>query len=598
MARVPQASPGVSAVEIRPIAPAYQQTSGLLVDAIQSRGASQNIERAAQKIEGAGDMLAQEAVKQQMEDNEREAKKADIALSEKMRAIMFGDGTPENPGFYGLKGEAALAAYPKVREQMAEARKQIGGTLTNAKAREMFELSAAGRFDTEGRSMDRHNMQERIVANDTVSVTRIREANDGAIAGWNDPQRVAQQEAIIRGEIYSMGQRNGWSPEVINSRIQEEQSKMYYGMIKAALGHSALDAQKLYDQYKPAIDGSLRPAIEKELEAGTVLQETQINTDRIMGMKGLSDAAREAEAKAIKDPKVREDTLRAVRHEIDRRTAKALQGEALADKAALRSASLFVQQGGSFIDWQKANPTEAARVMGIVGATENLYRAERQVAEGSIYSRTTDGKTLDMIRKMETKDLSEIDLETYKPVLTKPEYDKALSLQTTAQHRMRSVQEDQSIYNSGHSALAKYAPTKIVNGVQKPDVDHPDYIAARNELDAYIKGFTDQGKKPSKADIDAEAARLMLPIQGDVAPNNPFQSSFKTIGGNAKFLTEEQRKVATVPIKKIPPDLLYGIRNRFVEAGIANPTNSQIENFAGALATKDRERAANILGGK
>ena len=38
-----------------------------------------------------------------------------------------------------------------------------------------------------------------------------------------------------------------------------------------------------------AIDGSLRPAIEKELETGTVLQETQINTDRIMAMKGTPE---------------------------------------------------------------------------------------------------------------------------------------------------------------------------------------------------------------------------------------------------------------------------------------------------------------------
>lgn len=590
MARVPQASPGVAAVDIRPVAPVYQQTSGLLVDAIQSRGAAQNIENAAQKVEGVGNVLANEAVKAQMEDNERSAKKADVALSEQMRAIMFGDGTPENPGFYGLKGEAALAAYPKVQAQMTEIRKKIGGDITNPKAREMFELSANSRFETEARAMGRFNQQERTVANDAISERRIREANDYAIAGWNNPEQVDKAHAILRGEVISRGQRNGEAPEVIASKLQEEQSKMYAGMINAALVYNPAEAQKLYDKYKPAIDGSVRPAIELKLEAGTSLQQVQIESDRILAMKGSPEQLI-AEAEKIKDPKVRDGAVKAVEHKIAWRQARDSYAQTQAVKSARQDLFKAVHNNVTVEQWGRDNPSQYALLSGELSVIPNALATERMVAEGKLYANASDGKTLAELRKLPADKLAEVDPLVVQGRMTRQENQQFATIQAGAVNALRTAQQGSAkTNNDGAAALKDFAPK---NSKGKIAVKDDVMNAATNEMNAWIESYTSKGKTPTPAEIRKKAAELTLEITagkdwGDGAP------SFTGIVGNASKMTPEQRAIARIPIEKVPADDLLKIKEALTQRGLP-VTDDVIEQIAAADALNDQERMNRLL---
>lgn len=594
MARVPTAAP-LQRIDPRPIAPAYQQNSGLLADAVQSQGSAENIERAAVKIEGVGDVLAQEAVKAQNEDNERAAKEADVKLSERMRAIMFGDGSEQNPGYYGLKGQAALDAYGPTQEAIKKAREEVGRGL-NPRAKLLFDSSADNRFNTEFNSMSRYNLQERRVANDTASEVRIREANDSGVAAWNDPKRVAEAVAIIRGEVVGMGQRNGWSPEIVNSKIQEEQSKLYAGMINAALVRDPAAAQKLYDSYKTSIDGTARAAIERDLEKGTSLQQTQQETDRIMAMK-LSPEAAIREAEKIKDPKVRDGVVKAVEHKIVWQQAREAHALAQSEKQAMQSASRAINSGQTFDQWQRENPQLAWIVNGKVGAVDNLYKLERLHAEGELFARSTDGSTLARLRTMPANELAQVDLEVERANLTRSEYEKAVGYVAGAKRAIKDATDSvtkpgSTITNEAQQRVLSYAPRDSKGKLLLPQQDK---IAAENEMNTWLAEQAASGKVPTQQDIDKKAAQIMMQV---TVGSERFDgvSSAKSIAGRVKSMTPEEKATLRVPYKTMDPGMRDDIVAKFKAYGKANPSESEIEQFGGALLARDEARANKLLG--
>lgn len=62
----------------------------------------------AQGLSDVGNTAANIRLAQAQQDNERAAKDMMTAFEGKVRGITFGDGTPENPGYYSLKGQNAL----------------------------------------------------------------------------------------------------------------------------------------------------------------------------------------------------------------------------------------------------------------------------------------------------------------------------------------------------------------------------------------------------------------------------------------------------------------------------------------------------------
>lgn len=563
MARVPQVTPGGATVDIRPIAPSYQQTSGLLVDAIQSRGASANIERAAQKVDEVGNVLANEAVKAQMEDNERAAKKADIALSEKMRAIMFGDGTPENPGFYGLKGEAALAAYPKVREQMAEARKQIGGTLTNVKAREMFELSAAGRFDTEGRSMDRHNMQERVVAANTVGETRISAAISDGVNGRSDPARVAQSEAIINGEVHSAAARNGWTPEVAAAKLKDERSKLYAQMVSAELVVNPMNAQRMYDQYKAVMDGPTRTAIEKALEVGVVRAASQTATAKIQA-EGGSITEQIKKAKAITDPKVQDETVQRLQHDWSFQE----QVKEKARRDATRGAWQTIVGGGSV---DNLSPQQLASMDGTTISAMQSFEKNR-AERGNGYALASDPAAKNDLQRMFMDDkegFAKADLNNYRSKLTENDYNHWLGMQRTVDSKQEAEQAKAANYALAGSEADLYARAAGINP-KKPGSNAEKYEKIVNIANGVVDEARAQGKKASREDIqkalneafllgtiNSPATVLGVNVGVDLRSSQPQYKFHGTQAGKDFVLTrvkdqkEQIAKVAGVPVEAV-----------------------------------------------
>jgi len=559
MARVPAAGIGTAGVDVRPIAPSYQQTSGLLVDAIQSRNASQNIENAAQKVEGVSNVLANEAIKTQIEDNDRAAKKADVAFSEQTRAIMFGDGTPENPGYYGLKGEAALAAYPKVREQLTEARKKIGGGLTNVQAREMFELSAAGRLDSEGRSMDRHNTQERVTANNAAGLSRINTAISNAINYRSNSDMVGEQEAVLRGEVYSEGDRNGYKPEVTAARLKEELSKMYDGMVNAELVNDPMRAQQMYDKYKIVMDGPTRTVIEKSLEIAVVRKASQDATAKIQAEGGTISQQVEKAKATITDPQVQDAAVQRLKQD----WAFNEQVKEKGRRDAARGAWQKIVTGGSV---DNLSPQELASMDGTTISSMQQFERNR-ASRGSGYALASDPATKNDLQKMFMDDkegFAKADLDQYRSKLTESDYNHWQGMQRTIDSKQETEQAKVANYSLAGSEARLYAKAAGIDPGKKGS-NAEKFALINNIANGVVDEAHAQGKKATREDIQKALNAAFLQGRVDdstilgvsVRSSQPQYKFLGTQAGKNFVLTdvdgqkEQIAKVAEVPVEHV-----------------------------------------------
>lgn len=291
MPTVPQATP---TVQSRPIDPGYQSAAAASLDAF---GASQGaaLAQTGARIQGVADEAGRLALKAMIEDNEREAKKLDVELSSTLRGINYGDGTAQNPGYFGLKGEAALSGYANAQKAVQEAQKKLTEGAKNDRVKQMFGEVAARRVESELNTMARFVGQERVRAADTVSEARLSEAANDAAKSWNDPKVVGRSIGLAVNEIKDMAQRNGWGPEVEAAKVREATSVIATGAAKAALAVEATGAaQRIFKQYESSFSPEARASISRQIREGSVQHSAQALRDQAIAAHP-GDLAKQAE---------------------------------------------------------------------------------------------------------------------------------------------------------------------------------------------------------------------------------------------------------------------------------------------------------------
>lgn len=334
---VPQASP---TVQSRPLDPAFQSASGATLDAFGAQGAAA-LDQTGRRITAAGDELHRLALKTMIEDNEREAKKLDVELSAALRAINYGDGTAQNPGYFGLKGEAALQGYEGAQKAVKEAQKKLLDGAKNSRVKEMFGEVSARRLETELNTMARFVGQERVRAADTVSEARLSEAANDAARAWNDPKILQRSVALAVSEVKDMAQRNGWGKEVEAAKTREAISVIATGAARAALAVEATGAaQRIFRQYEGSFSPEARASISKQIRDGSVQHSAQALRDQAIAahpgdLEKQAEFIRQKASGKIEDAALSSISTwhsiqRASQADRERTESKALRGESQA----------------------------------------------------------------------------------------------------------------------------------------------------------------------------------------------------------------------------------------------------------------------------
>lgn len=262
--------PSVEAAPIRITAPtpevystareAYQQARGVDPNAFGAQLAEVQMQGAKQ-LGQAADQISLLATKMQIEENEREVKRLSNEFAASRHIIGYGDGTPENRGYYATNGENAVAGAGAAKEAIKKERERLMASASNARVRQLFEERANADTTEEHGRIDRFVLKEREVAEDLASNGRMAAATSDMALYPNDASVRAKSDGIIVAETLQWAERKGVKDEtVVAQMIRKNRTPGVQGAINSALAMDSAEgtalAQQILKENQSKIEGT------------------------------------------------------------------------------------------------------------------------------------------------------------------------------------------------------------------------------------------------------------------------------------------------------------------------------------------------------
>lgn len=169
--------------------------------------------------------------------------------------IAYGDGTSGNPGFYGLKGEAAMRAYPDARQRLNDTQQQILGGLSGP-ARLEFQQNSRYLMARELRMMGAHYDQQL----DTYAENTLNATVDTAVRRvglqWNDDQTFNDALSGAIKTVDQIREQRGWSHEQADDYLAKIRTKLAISRVEGMAATDPDGAEKMLEKYRPNIDAN------------------------------------------------------------------------------------------------------------------------------------------------------------------------------------------------------------------------------------------------------------------------------------------------------------------------------------------------------
>lgn len=250
------------------VVPVVQRTvMPTMIAAQQQQAAPVSNDAVGRAVQGLGQNLmnASESFERMAaEENEAAVKAADAEFNNALRDIQF---NPEK-GFYNQKGKAAVDAYGVMPKELTKLQQQFAMRLKSPAQQQLFNDVAQRRISGTLDSMARYTQSERKAYQDGTSLARVESALQDTGAFWNDDNRVRQNIALSRNEILDQAERNGWSPELTNVKLQDVQGKIYgaqiQGMLATEKPDTILSARQLYEKNRSQLDYETMQQLDKK----------------------------------------------------------------------------------------------------------------------------------------------------------------------------------------------------------------------------------------------------------------------------------------------------------------------------------------------
>jgi hypothetical protein len=392
MATVPRVAN--TSVELRPLGTPYQSAAGATPEAFGAGNARALIE-GGQRLGQAANQIGELALRIKADDDEREAKDADIAFRQRKLGILRGDGTTENPGFFGTLGQTAIDGYGTSRKALEQSQEEIAKGMKSDRARRLFLESAQRQVVDADEQMIGHVTRQRKEASDATSISRINSAASEAALFPNDPKVVSKGLGIAEAEAAAISQRNGETGDVAADRARTARTSVVKSAVDAAIENDVKTAEGIYKQYVGSIDGRQAALMRKAIDEKLVVVESQVEADKIWEeakKNGWDEVRTKDEVRKRLEGKVEDSVIT----RLNQRFADMNQREALADARdqrarrqrqqteedeARRAFDQIRREGGTPEEQLKKAEALNGRVFSLVTAEiDNLRRRESNAA--------------------------------------------------------------------------------------------------------------------------------------------------------------------------------------------------------------------------
>ena len=579
-----------------------------------------------QVLAGLGAEFGDLAETMQAEDNDREIEAAKTALQEKINNIGFGDGTPTNPGFYGMNGETALNADASTRDAIRQAQGEIGSGLSNPLVQQRFAALSASMITNEYTRISRHTIAQRKVASAATAKAVHDEALDTAALNFSDDSIV--MDAIDRAgesKAFEMAEL-GLGPEAISSAMEAARSNVARAAIIAAIkGKQITRAQELFDAFsavdpetgEATLDGRAIPELTAMLSEQTDIAAAQVAVDVIVSqtthpLTGQIDKKEAfAAVRALPSGTVRDNAENELRQRIT--DNKAIIQQETDD--AVGELAQHISQGGDKAEWTFDNPGRWANIQRDPAAMDTINKHIRNRADGREHVQLGDDDVFEKFYFMDDAQIIVADLGPVKSQLTKEHYDRLVTKKSSAIAEAKSGTTN-GVKNSERRAARSEArgivqrvaaTTEAAVAVEKGGrfIDEESIrTAARQKqlmtqaMDEWLDTWFALGKIPPISEVNKHARLLALQIvsgreTSHIFSRNTFQ--FEVIGGNARNLPLAAQIQAKTLFDSIPPETKFRINDLFQRKVGRSATKGEMEQYAAAELLGQTGRMFRLL---
>ena len=622
--------PRIPEVKLRPDSTPFQQIGGVTPGAFGAHEASAQIET-GRAIGQASDQVFDIVIRQQTLDNEKKAKELDLRFAREKRELLYSPN-----GLYSKKGTNAVEQSPEFKEQVQKIKDRLSGEADSEQVRRMFGLSADSRIETEFGNIDRFVLREQEVAVETVSQARMKEAIDDAVLAGDNDNVMNQSLAIIQSEISSQAQRNGWEPEVAQSKFEEATTLLHRSNIISMLQKQLPeDAADYFQKYSGQMDAPVAAEMKERITKSERVAEAQRLTDNIFADSSLTtDKERVDAAMRTRDPVLRDSVVERTR--LRNRDERLFQeGETRASGIA---ASQLIFQGSTLADIEANNPDLWAQIIKDPLLIARLKAAQVLRAKGkSPFAELSNGYTMLKFSRMEPLamanlseeylwtyaqeltevewntlilwhkgDISKLEERAYRDLLRKKQQDQKKSdlqarldrnhLEQLAQRRDSSAE-----YKRAIELIFQFDPTGKMKTSKAGSSSRKLFNALSHQLSEWLQPKVNAGTRIPDIEIQDFVRKLILPIERA----NVIMDFLQWAPGvdTAQYavelfeMTPEQRENFRINLDDIDFSYLAIVKEHLRSKGV-DVNDEKTEEFIRAEVFQDRETQLRIISEK
>lgn len=211
------------------------------------------------------------------------------------------------------QGKDALGLPEQVLGEFDQMASQLESSMSTPRQKETFARMKLERRQNIDRTLRLHVVGEIQKYEGQELTATVENARSAAISNADDPRRVGLELGRAVAAIRTHAPRLGLGPEEVKMQIDATTSATHVGVIEQLLATDKTKMASVYfDETKSQIKGESLARIEKALETGKDLAESQKAADKILAAGGsLTDQLEKAKGL---DPKLRDEVSARIEH--------------------------------------------------------------------------------------------------------------------------------------------------------------------------------------------------------------------------------------------------------------------------------------------
>ena len=518
--------------------------------------------------------------------NQTEGQELSTEFNTRARLLEQGNGKDEKDpeyeaGYLNQLGKNAKDARADYETRLQKIRDEISERASNGHVQKLFNTSADARQEQYLNRVSTHYNAQTKVYRAKVRETTHNEAVESAIAEPGNGQHILDIYTNARRQFQEV---DGYDFATAKSLAEEKRSKAHASVVLDLVQKDPAKAATYLEAKITAgeIDSDAQRALREAVEGGVLRQRSQTATDTIFTDENLdTPEARLAAARAIKDDKLRDETIARVKVRNQEAEAKRKRD------IRIQKEEMWKKIDNDLYKTVRDIPSDLKA--GLDGtyltAIERFLTEKESASQG--YGRTSDPETVETILEAigdpDTSKFRDMDLNALRGKLTRGDHGKYAAAQAKAKAKLRDNLEKPRNYSTGNS-LVKEALSAL--GVKQTGARSKSAIAKTNALLESVREFTDEyietndAKYPTREMLMKHIARETLMVN--------FYERYSTTTDRMRFLAEDLDE----------PFELEDVNDAEVQAKIATATGITQANVASIITALEgankRVTLANI----